>query len=108
MNNFNQNSENPTIRSIWAKAAFMMLGIFWASVGWFILVQGGFTTTQKYSHQTTYVDGAGAIFVAFVFLILANVSIAIVFQNAASKRPSIFFILSAALLMPPVIFLLQK
>ena len=54
--------------------------------GWFVLRYGGFYTSHKYSQITTFVDGLGAIFMAYLFFLLATVALAVVLQSFAVRR----------------------
>lgn len=93
------------IRSIWARLAFIALSGMWAAASWFILLQGGFHKTYKYSKETTFVDGTGAMFMAFVFLLLATVAASIFLQSVGARRWA-FGVLAIAFWLPPLLFLL--
>ena len=95
-----------TIRSPWARIAFAVLSISWAAAGWFVLVQGGFHQTHKYSRATTFVGGAGGVFVACVFLTLATVAAWIVLQSLSVRRSA--YLIPAAIYLGPPVFLLLR
>ena len=95
---------NSNIRSPWAKFAFFALSVFWAVVGWYVLLQGGFHTTHKYTRETTYVDGAGAIVMAYIFLLLATVSSGVILESINARR-SAYAALIFFFLVPPLILL---
>lgn len=94
------------IRSIWARLAFVALSVFWVAAGWFVLLQGGFHKTYKYSKETTFVDGAGAVFMAYVFLLLATIAASVVLQSLGARRWA-FVMLVIVFLVPPCLFLLR-
>lgn len=94
------------IRSIWARFAFIALSAFWAAAGWFVLLQGGFHKTYKYTKETTYVDGAGAIFMACIFLLLAALAAGVFLQSIGARRWA-FAALILVVLVPPCVFLLR-
>ena len=95
-----------TVRSPWARIAFVILSIGWAAAAWFVLLQGGFHRTQKYSTETTFVGGAGGVFMAYVFLLLATVAAWVVLQSLSARR-SAYFIPASIYLLPPVLLLLR-
>ena len=94
-----------TIRSLWARIAFLLLSIGWAAAAWFVLLQGGFHRTQKYSTETTFVGGVGGVFIAYVFLLLATVAAWVVLQSLSARR-SAYFIPASIYLLPPVFILI--
>ena len=94
-----------TIRSLWARIAFLLLSIGWAAAAWFVLLQGGFHRTQKYSTETTFVGGVGGVFKAYVFLLLATVAAWVVLQSLSARR-SAYFIPASIYLLPPVFLLI--
>jgi hypothetical protein len=94
------------IRSPWARFAFLALSAFWAAAAWFVLLQGGFHKTSKYSRDTSFVGGAGGVFMAAVFLLLAGIAAGIFLQSIGARR-SAFVALVLLVLVPPSIFLLQ-
>ena len=94
------------IRSIWARLAFVALSAFWAAAGWFILLQGGFHKTYKFSKETTFVDGAGAVFMACVLLLLAFIAASVVLQSLGARRRA-FVVLAIVFWVPPYLFLLR-
>lgn len=94
------------VRSPCARLAFFALSVFWAAAGWFVLLRGGFQTTHKYSRETTFVGGPGAVFMAYVFLTLATVAAAILLQSIGARR-SAFLALVLVMLVPPCVFLLR-
>lgn len=93
------------IRSIWARLTFIALSGMWAAASWFILLQGGFHKTYKLSKETTFVDGNGAVFMAFVFLLLATIA-ASVFLQSLGVRQWAFVVLAIVFWVPPILFLL--
>ena len=96
---------NAPIKSNSARFAFIVFAILWATTGWFVLWYGGFYTSHKYSHVTTFVDGLGAIFMAYVLLLLATVSLAVVLQSFAVRHNS-YIALVALMFIPPSWFLI--
>ena len=98
---------NPSnIRAPWARFAFFALSVFWAAAGWFVLLQGGFHKTYQYSRETTFVDGAGAVFMAYLFLLLATIAAGVLLQSIGARR-SAFVALVLVVLVPPCLFLLR-
>jgi hypothetical protein len=95
------------IHSFWARVAFFALSVFWAAAGWFVLLEGGFHKTYKYTRETTYVDGAGAVLMAFLFLLLATIAAGVLLQSIGARR-SAFVALVLLVLVPPCLFLLQS
>lgn len=93
-----------TIQSNWARFAFIALAILWATTGWFVLLYGGFYSSHKYSQITTFVDGLGAIFMAYLFLLLAAVALAVVLQSFAVRRNA-YVALGLLIFVPPCSFL---
>ncbi|MGB7649684.1 MAG: hypothetical protein WBL62_00605 [Gallionella sp.] len=98
---------NSTIKSNWARCAFIMLALLWATTGWFVLRYGGFYTSHKYSQITTFVDGLGAIFMAYLFFLLATVALAVVLQSFAVRRNA-YVALGLLMLVPPCGFLIRN
>lgn len=94
-----------TIRSPWARIAFAVLSLSWAAAAWLVLLEGGFHQTHKYSRETTFVGGAGGVFMAYLFLLLATVAAWIVLQSLGARR-SAYFIPALIYLVPPVLHLL--
>lgn len=98
---------NPSdIRAPWARFAFFALSVFWAAAGWFVLLQGGFHKTYKYSRETTFVDGAGAVLMACLFLLLATIAGGVLLQSLGARRWA-FVVLVLVVLAPPCLFLLR-
>ncbi|MDH2918637.1 MAG: hypothetical protein PXX73_05535 [Sideroxydans sp.] len=91
---------NAPIKSNWARFAFIALAILWLTTGWFILLYGGFYSSHKYSQITTFVDGLGAIFMAYLFLLLATVALAVVLQSFAVRRNA-YVALGLLIFLPP-------
>jgi hypothetical protein len=96
-----------TISSTWARLAFAVLSLAWAAAAWFVLIQGGFHQTHKYSRETTFVGGAGGVFMAYLFLILATVSACVVLQSLSVRRWA-YLVPALVFLGPPVMFLLRS
>lgn len=94
------------IRSPWARIAFAVLSLAWAAAAWFVLIQGGFHQTHKYSRETTFVGGAGGVFMAYLFLLLATVAAWVVLQSLGARR-SAYLIPALLYLAPPVLLLRQ-
>ena len=76
----------PPITSIWARCAFIGLALFWGAAGWAVVIERGFHSTLKRSTHTVFVDGAGAVLMAAVFLLLATLSAAVVLQSLRARR----------------------
>jgi hypothetical protein len=98
---------NASIKSNWARFAFIALAILWTATGWFVLLYGGFYTSHKYSQVTTFVDGLGAIFMAYLFLLLATVALAVVLQSLAVRRNA-YVVLGLLMFVPPCSFLIHN
>ena len=94
-----------TIRSPWARIAFFLLSIGWGAAAWFVLLQGGFHRTQKFSTETTFVAGLGGVFIAYVFLFLATVAAWVVLQSLSARRFA-YLIPASIYLLPPVLLLI--
>jgi hypothetical protein len=94
------------IRSPWARFAFFGLSVFWAAAGWFVLLQGGFHKTYKYTGDTTFVTGASAVFMAGVLLLLASIAAGILLQSLGARRLTLLaWVL--VILVPPCLFLMR-
>jgi len=98
---------NPTLKSNWARFAFIALALLWATTGWFILAYSGFYTSHKYSHVTTLVDGLGAILMAYLLLLLATIALAVVLQSFAVRRNA-YVALSLLMFVPPCLLLIYR
>ncbi|MGZ8256541.1 MAG: hypothetical protein ACXW1C_01860 [Gallionella sp.] len=96
-----------TIQSNWARFAFIVLAMLWATAGWFILWNGGFYTTQKHTHVTSLVDGWGAVFMGYLFLLLAAVTLAVVLQSFAVRRNA-YVALVVLMFVPPAWLLIRS
>lgn len=95
------------ITSPWARFAFIALSFIWAASGWGVLLHGGFhVQTAKYTSNTTFVDGLGAVFMAYVFLCLAVVAASVVLQSLKANKLAYVIVLLLGL-GAPCIFLLQ-
>ena len=94
------------IRSPWARFAFFALSVCWAAAGWFVLLQGGFHKTYKYSRETTFVNGSGGMFMAGLFLLLAAIAAAVLLQSIGARRWA-FLAVILVILVPPCLLLLQ-
>lgn len=95
------------IKSPWARFAFIVLSLMWTATAWFILIQGGFHKTYKYTRNTTFVDGTSSVFMACIFLCLAMISLCIVLKSTGAKR-SAYIAVVTGILLPPVVFLLLQ
>lgn len=98
---------NAPIKSNWARFAFITLAILWLTTGWFVLLYGGFYTSHKYSQITTFVDGLGAIFMAYLFLLLATVALAVILQSFAAPRNAYAAVL-LLMFVPPCLLLIYR
>ena len=96
----------PGIRSPWARLAFALLALMWATAGWLIVLDGGFTHSVKRSTVTVRVDGAAGLLMAGIFFALAAIALAIVLQSLRAGRWLQLACL-ASLLVPPVVWLLR-
>ena len=95
------------IKSPWARFGLIVLSLMWTATAWFILIQGGFHKTYKYTRDTTFVDGASAVFMAYLFLCLAVISLCIVLASFGSKRIA-YVAIVMGMLVPPMVFLLSQ
>ena len=94
------------IHSTLARIAFTALSLFWGAAGWFVLLQGGFHKTYRFSKETTFVGGASGVLMAYLFLLLATVAAFVVLQSIRARR-FVFVLLALMVLAPPIVFLLQ-
>lgn len=94
------------IHSTLARLAFTALSLFWGAAGWFVLLQGGFHKTYRFSKETTFVGGASGVLMAYLFLLLATVAAFVVLQSIRARR-FVFVLLAFMVLAPPIVFLLQ-
>lgn len=69
------------IRSPWARLAFCGLAVMWSVAGWLILIDGGFTKTVRHGTETTRVDGAPGIALAYIFIVLSAIAVAVVLRS---------------------------
>jgi len=98
---------NPSdIRSPVARAAFVLLGVFWAGAAWFVLLEGGFTKTYRFSRETTFVGGAGGLLMALVFLLLATIAVSIVLRSLGARAVA-YGVLVALVFVPPCVYWLR-
>ena len=95
------------IKSPWARLGFVVLSLVWTATAWFIFILGGFHKTHKFTRDTTFVDGASSMFMAFLFLGLAAIALFIFLQSIEAKR-SAYIAVVMVLLLPPCVFLLLK
>jgi hypothetical protein len=92
----------------WSAIGYSALGIMcgvWLCAGWYILLVGRFYSEPRYSQRVTYVDGAGAVCMAFLFLNLAAISSVVILERL-NVRGVAGYALSAAILGLPVAYLL--
>ena len=94
------------IRSPWVRLAFLLLSALWAGGAWLILLEGGFYRTVKYSRESTFVGGAGGVFLALTFLVLAAAAGCILLRSFQAPRLTIVALI-LVIFGPPVWFLLQ-
>jgi hypothetical protein len=94
------------IHSFLTRLAFTVLSLFWGAAGWFVLLQGGFHKTYKFTRETTFVGGANGVVMAYLFLLLATVAAFVVLQSICARR-FVFVLLALMVLAPPIIFLLR-
>jgi hypothetical protein len=94
------------IRSPVARIIFPILSLCWAGAAWFVLIEGGFHQTHKYSRETTFVGGPGGILMAYLFLLLATVAAWIVLQGLGVRR-SAYAIPALLYLALPLLLLIQ-
>ena len=95
------------IKSPWARLGFVVLSLMWTATAWFIFILGGFHKTYKYTRETTFVDGAGSLLMAYLFLGLAVIALCIFLQSIGAKRIA-YVAVAMVLLLSPCIFLLPK
>ena len=94
------------IHSTLARIAFTVLSLFWGAAGWFVLLQGGFHKTYRFSKETTFVGGAGGVFMAYLFLLMATIAAFVVLQSIRARR-LVFVLIGLMYLVPPIVFLLR-
>lgn len=94
------------IHSTLARIACTALSLFWGAAGWFVLLQGGFHKTYRFSKETTFVGGASGVLMAYLFLLLATIAAFVVLQSIRARRIA-FVLLALMVLAPPIVFLLQ-
>lgn len=94
-------------RDKWSVLGYSALGVMcsvWLCAGWYILLTGGFYSNPRYSERITYVDGAGAVVMAFVFLCLAAIGSGVILERLEVPRWA-SYALSSAILGMPVVYL---
>lgn len=69
------------IRSPWARLAFCGLAVMWSLAGWLILIDRGFTKSVRHSTETTRVDGVPGVALAFLFILLSAIAVAVVLTS---------------------------
>ena len=78
--------------------------LVWAGAGWTILFAGGFYSTPRHTHDTAYVDGAGAVVMAFLFFALAAIGTAVIMRHLNALR-AVSAAVPAAMLGLPAAYL---
>ena len=74
--------------------------------GWLILLSGGFHhMPNRYSRETTFVDGVPALFMAAIFFALSAIAVSTLLQAFNCTRPWYFF-LCGMVIVPPILFFL--
>ncbi len=53
----------------------------WSVAGWLILIDGGFTKSVRHSTETTRVDGAPGAALAFIFIVLSTIALAVLLRS---------------------------
>jgi hypothetical protein len=91
----------------WSVAGHTALGIMcvvWLCAGWAILFGGGFHSTPRHTHDTAYVDGPGAVLMAFLFFALAAIGTAVIMRHLNALR-AVSAAVPAAMLGLPAAYL---
>lgn len=91
----------------WSVAGHTALGIMcvvWVCAGWGILSGGGFYSTPRHTHDTVYVDGPGAVLMAFLFFALAAIGTAVIMKRLNASRAA-RVAMAVAVLGVPVAYL---
>ena len=92
-------------RSPFARVAFAVLSAFWGAAAWFVLLQGGFHSSHKYSKETTFVGGGDGLLMAFIFFLLAAIAASVVLQSFNVHKLA-YVAIALIFLLPPVCFVL--
>jgi hypothetical protein len=96
-----------TFWSALAHVALSIMSLIWAIYAWNVLWEGGFTKSFRHSKETTYVDGFGAVFIAFIFFSLAAISLCIVFKRV--DAPRFLSVATASVLLGiPIMYLIVR
>lgn len=90
-----------------AHLAMAALSIVWVAFAWHVLITGGFSKGVRYSKATTYVDGAGAVLMAYLMLSLACIALAGILKRLGAPRPC-GIVVSILLLGSPLVYLLAR
>lgn len=94
----------------WSIAGYTTLAamcVIWIVYGWHIIRQGGFYSKPRHSHVTTYVDGIGATFMAFVMFSLAGICTAIILKRFNAPH-IVSAVMTAAIVGSPLVYLLVR
>lgn len=94
----------------WGGAGYSALGamiVVWLWTGWYILTQGGFFSTARYTRHVTYLDGPAAMMVATMFFCLAAISAAAIANRFNAPRGAAGAA-AATILGLPVVYLLVR
>jgi hypothetical protein len=92
-----QSSDRPVL----GYTALGAMCFIWLTTGWYIIVNGGFYSTARYTRVVTYADGFASVLMAFVFFGLAATGVAIILKRL-NLRKSFAVMTAIAILCPPV------
>ena len=86
-----------------ARLAVGALAVLGLAGGWLILLGGGFHHGQRYSRETTFVDGAPAMLMAALCFALAATAVA-AFVRSLTPRAGWLLAALAMVLLPPLLW----
>jgi hypothetical protein len=75
--------------SLWIALGYLgltLMSAIWLGLAWMILHDGGFTKSYRLTKETTYVDGPAAVVMALIFIALAVIALAVVYQGLRKPK----------------------
>ena len=93
------------IRSPLARVVIALLCLMWTVTGWYVFLDGSFTTSPKRSNVSTTVTGLGAEFIGVVFIVLGLLAAVLLLQNLQQVTRSVRVMLACVLVVLPPLLL---
>ena len=80
-----------------------MLCAMWTAAGWYIFLAKTFSRTIIRTKTVSTVDGLGAQFIGFTFVVLGLIAMAIVLQSLSLRRSVKVLLFLLGLVVPPLL-----